>query len=658
MSAIGPDETMTSKWQEVEDFLTSLYELARAPLAPHDFYDKLLKGCIKMLAAEGGAAWQSFPPGKWQPLVQFNLPVTSSEQMAAHSRIVQHAREAHVTSPGGANPSEHCLLVAAVSGGDSPRPQMVIELLMRAGASHAVCEGWKEFLAAVIHAAEEYELRRELRVLRGEQSAHADVLSLLRRIHQGSTLNEVALEVVNEGRRFLGVDRLSLLLGRGGRWDLIGASGVDRLEQRADAVKDLESLAEATAHWGEPIDYADDVTTSELPTPVLGLLQRHIDESHARRLVAVPMELGPAPEAKSSRVTAVFIAENFGKAQLISHQDVMELAQLCEPAIGQVLTWDRWPIRPVVNWTNWANGLWHAWGLTRLAILPMAAALLLLSLLFVHTDYEVEAPATLMPLVVRDVFAPTNGKVLEIKVAHGDWVKKGDVLALLEDSQLALEMERVHGEQETVRQRLEAINVVRTDRQTREEPASDRLPLSAEARQLELRQASLLEQAMILEKCRDDLTLRSPIDGTVLTLDAQNLLRARPVERGQILFTVADTTSGWQLEARVPQDRIGHVVSASASSDDPIAVRFRLASDLESIHTGHVLRIAETAVLDPTQLEKELPDVRVDVVVDETTLPAARPEMKAVVRLNCGRRPIGYVWLHDVWDSFYSWLAF
>ena len=101
----------------------------------------------------------------------------------------------------------------------------------------------------------------------------------------------------------------------------------------------------------------------------------------------------------------------------------------------------------------------------------------------------------------------------------------------------------------------------------------------------------------------------------VLTLDVQHLLRTRPVERGQVLFTVADTQSGWKLRTRVPQDRIGHVVAAQQQSP-PITARFKLTGDPKSVFAGHVTTIRETAVLDTQELASELPDIEVDVAVD------------------------------------------
>ncbi len=659
-------KTLSASWQEVEDFLTSLHEFARAPIEPGDFYRQLIEGCVKTLAATGGVVWQPDLHGRWQVLDAINLAAVVASDDASHAAHQQLLQQTSLTEhprvllPGHNNPTQTVIAIGAVPANDAARPQALVELFMRAGCGPDVQHGWEEFLAAVILTAEEFHLRHELRTLRGEQTTHADVLALLRQIHRGATLQEVAYTIANEGSNFLGVDRLSVLLRRGRDWQLLAASGVERLEPRADAVKELQSLAAVTSHWGEPLDYIEGNESSELPAAVAEALQQHIDHSHARRLVAVPLNFRQdnAAAQNSHETITVLIAENFSGGDFLTRQRVVELAHLCEPALQQAAEWNRWPIRTAAHWTKSATRLWEKWGVSRLALAGAAVVAVLLALIFVPSDFEIEAPATLMPRIVQDVFASTNGTVREIKVQHGEQVQTGAVLAVLDDSELDLETERVRGELATVRKRLEAIAVARTDRQALEEPTPDRLPLSAEAKQLEFRQASLLQQAKILGHRRESLTLRSPIGGTVLTLDVQNLLRTRPVERGQVLFTVADTNSGWNLETRVPQDRIGHVIAAEQNSDEPLAVRFRLAGDLKHTYAGHVAEIAETAVLDIAKLVEGLPEVHVDVSVDETSLPTARPQMAATVRINCGRRSLGYVWLHDAWDNIYSWLAF
>jgi multidrug efflux pump subunit AcrA (membrane-fusion protein) len=659
MSSLEPPRTAADSWRQIEDLLSSLHELARAPGEPGEFYQKLLEGCISTLAASGGTVWQLDRRGQWQTLVSINPNSVFSGDDAAkveHLRLLERTREPRVLFPHDAVGS--ATLVGSASAPASHRPAAIVELFVRSGASPDIQQGWQDFMAAVIHAAEEFHLRAELRALQSDRADHGEVLNLLRRLHRGKTLKEVAYDLVNDGSRFLDADRVSILVEQGTHWKLLAANGVERLEDRTEAVKQLVALAKVTAHWDEPLDYSDGDSAAELPPLVSTALEQHVDQSHARRLIAVPItfdrnqESGPA-----SRPSAVLIAEAFQANDSLARERVIDLAQLCEPALQHAIDLDRWPLRTALDWTNRVERTWQRWGLRRRVLVGVAIAALLGSLIFFKIDFEIEAPATLMPQTVQDIFATTSGTVREIKVEHGQHVDKGAVLAVLEDAQLDLETERVHGELATVRKRLEAIAVTRADNRFREEVSPDRLPLSAEAMQLELRQKSLLEQAAILKERREELTLRSPFAGEVLTFDVQKALRGRPVERGQVLFTVADLNSGWQLDALVPQDRIGHVIAAEQSKEPP-SVRFRLAGDNEHTYHGSVREVAETAVLDPKQIADQLPEVRVEINVDEQSLPAARPDMQARVRIKCGRYSLGYVWLHDAWDNIYSWLAF
>ena len=256
---------------------------------------------------------------------------------------------------------------------------------------------------------------------------------------------------------------------------------------------------------------------------------------------------------------------------------------------------------------------------------------------------------------MRDVFASASGTIVQVNFSHGDQVEEGDVLAVLHDPQLLLDVERVQGEIETVRRRREAIAIVRTERQTRQRPQDEGLPLSAESQQLEERLSSLQRQLDLLDDRREALTLRSPITGRLLTLDVQNLLRSRPVQRGQLLFSVADTSAGWWLRAKVDQDRLGHLLAAQDSEQEQLPVRFRLAGDVERTYSGHIEEVSSVAVLKTDDLHADAPAIEVRVAVEEPELDAARPGMSADVRIYCGQRPLGYVWLHDLWETIYGW---
>src|SRR5262249_1574897 len=148
----------------------------------------------------------------------------------------------------------------------------------------------------------------------------------------------------------------------------------------------------------------------------------------------------------------------------------------------------------------------------------------------VPCDFAVEAPARLATVVERDVFASASGAVTEVRVKQGQVVAEGDVLVVLADPELALKLQETRGQIDAARNRLEALAVRRTDRSLRDDPKDDRLPMSAEQREIEERIASLELQRGLLEKQSEDLTLRSPSAGQVITRDVQSLLESRPVE--------------------------------------------------------------------------------------------------------------------------------
>jgi len=666
-------------WRQLETFIDELYDAAHARLGSAEFYRQLLAGCVTLMAAEGGAVWLPAARGRWRAAHQMNsdavLGHETSGSAATHVALlteVAKTRTPVIFAPrsrgasGAENSSDRVIAAVAVVGASDAEGgggvQALIELFLHPGSSPEVQQGWQELLATVRQAASEFHVYDELRRLRAERQFYDQSLALVRRFQQSMDLRAVAFEIANEGRRFVAGDRLSVLVRSGKAWRLLATSGVDRIETRSDAAKHLQRVAAATADWGEPLEHNDAEVQAEhdLPPELATLVEQHVDQSHARQLVAVPIEFETTTDQTSRlhHAAAVLVVEQFSTTtDEFSRQCVIELARLCQPALRQAHALDRFPVRSGLRWADRLQSVWEKWGPTKLTLAALATLAVIAALVFVPCDFEVQAPATMVPIARRDIFATTDGKVAEVRVTHGQVVQVGDVLAVLSDPQLSLDGQRVDGEILTTRKRLEAIAVARTDRQVREDTTHEKLPLAAEAEQLQKRLTSLQAQQEILAQRRASLTLRSPIAGSVLTLDVQNLLRTRPVQRGQVLFTVADTTAGWRLLAEMPQDRIGQIVAAQEKDVAKLPARFRLAGDTDKTYRGHVESISTAAVLDASSLDHESPAFEMIVAVNEK-LPSARPGMSAEVRVDCGQRSLGYVWLHDVWETLYRWLVF
>jgi hypothetical protein len=149
----------------------------------------------------------------------------------------------------------------------------------------------------------------------------------------------------------------------------------------------------------------------------------------------------------------------------------------------------------------------------------------------------------------------------------------------------------------------------------------------------------------------------------VLTWDVGHQLLARPVERGEVLMTVADLSADWQLELAVPDDRIGYVLAAQKEIKPDLPVRFQLGSEDHAEHTGNVAEVCQTADLSAEKTTRPAPTILTKVSLNSPELIASlggelRPGVSARAQIECGRRPIGYVWLHDIWDAAFEWWHF
>jgi multidrug efflux pump subunit AcrA (membrane-fusion protein) len=670
------DEPVAS-WLQLEHAVERLHRAAREPLSLREFYRRLIDEASAAIGALGGAAWRVSGDGRVELICQSIEPDAEIEVEQPAARLTNLCGaidngEAAVRTVAADTGSYECVICPigepATSTDDQakPRAAAVFELWLAAGASPLLRQGWLELATTIADVAADFHALDELRRLREGESLHRQAIDLLRRVQTPHDLVGAAFELANEGRRVLGCNRLCVLIRRGGRWRLLAASGAARVQRRSDFARRAERLAHQAAKWGEPIFYPADSAESELPPSVARSVEEHVDHSHARELACIPLTFA-APSAGTKRrrakFDAVLIAESFegagprGQAPRLASQ-LVELGELCGPALARAAALDRFPLRTMLRWSDRLAVLRQPARLAKALPIVGALAAAVAALIYVPADFDVEAPGALGTVVERDVFASATGSIAELHATHGAMVNKGDVLLVLSDPELALKLQQVRGEIDATRRRLDALAVTRTDRTLRENQSDDRLPLSAEQRQLEEQLASLEIQRTLLETRRESLTLRSPTAGQVLTHDVAKLLESRPVERGEVLLTVADVTSGWQIIADVPQRHIGHVLDAKNQSSKGPTASYRLVGDVEKTYPARVIEVSAAAPLEPAGLEDEAAPVEVRIAIDGQPPTAARPGMSASVRIHCGQRALGYVWLHDAAATVYRWITF
>jgi len=226
---------------------------------------------------------------------------------------------------------------------------------------------------------------------------------------------------------------------------------------------------------------------------------------------------------------------------------------------------------------------------------------------------------------------------------------------LMTRSQLDFEWSRVLGELATARKRLATVQASRLDLSP--QTAADREKynqLTAEEEEVQELLKGLEQQHEVLKAQREELVVKSPLTGQVVTWNVRQTLEARPVQRGQVLLQVADLAGPWVLDVEVPDERIGHVLRAQSALRPDLDVWFMLATEPGALYHGSIEKVALSTDVRPP----EKANVTVTVKIEETRLPRLRPGATAVSQIGCGRRSLGFVWFHRVWEIFLKKVMF
>ena len=103
--------------------------------------------------------------------------------------------------------------------------------------------------------ASEWFKNRKLRDLGDRSSLWAQADQFSRQVHESLDVRETCYTVVNEGRRLLGCDRVTVAILRQGSCQVEAVSGQDTIDNRSNVVTLLGNLATRLVKSFEPLWY-------------------------------------------------------------------------------------------------------------------------------------------------------------------------------------------------------------------------------------------------------------------------------------------------------------------------------------------------------------------------------------------------------------------
>ncbi len=692
MSTVDPRSVEEAR-QQIRALIGEIEQLSKSDAAEADFFRGLLERVIEAMGAVAGLVWLTGKEGRVEPIAHLKMHETglsdSPEVQAAHSGLVQTLMsspsgllvppQAALTSPDGkptgSNPSNLLVIGAPIDRGESR--QGLIEIFHQPNQTD-VERGYLKFLQQVSAVAGGYLERRQIKTLDTQQSALEQVDRFSRALHESLNPIATAFVLANEARRIIGCDRVSVLVKKGRKLRLEAVSGQESIERRATAVRAIQSLARVVAKARDPLWHPD--AERELPPQIEEELENYIDESHATAMAIIPLEKPrPTPIVKQGGVDAVAVAkaeappkeapdpigvlvvEWFSSTTFEGGKRarVELVAEHGAVAIANAIEHTTMPLYVVANLLSKSRVLTTARNLPKTVLALVAFVALLFALAFVRMDLRLEGKGTLEPVHRRDVFAEIEGIVeqLEPGLKHGSEVKQGELLAVLRNTDLEVAVADVLGRKASSEEQL-----VATRRSLLEDKglsSDEKNRLAGRAAQLRREIESIDQQLRLYEHKKKDLEVRSPIDGVIVTWQVRDRLLFRPVERGQVLMSVADKTGEWELEIHMPDDRLGHInraLNEAKAEGRKLEVDYIVATDPGTRHYGTVEEIHEQAEVRGEQGNTVLVRITIDPTNHEKEELGAGATVTA--RVNCGPHAMGYVWLMDVMAFFQTQVFF
>ena len=651
----------TSDAQLVREIHTLVDSTADAEI----FFREMLKHVVQALKAVGGAVWLLDAlqrPGLQCEMGLREVMPGGADEVAQHATLLQRAMSGGPMLPVPphkgveddgqcGNPSDFLLLFGQLKAEGNVLGVIEVFALPGGGASEELAA--QRLLQQACDMAAKFLGLHQVRQFFEHKALWSRLNQYTESVHRGLDSKTVAYTLVNEGRRLIECDRVSLAVKVGRAWRIKAVSGQDSFDKRSNLIRLLNNLATKVASMDEPLWYTGDA--QDLAPQVETAIHEYVDESHSKLVAVVPMYEPLPPETPgvdrpTTMTIGVLIVEMIGgvgavglreRTGLVAQHGTVALANSVEHESLLFL-----PLWRAVSKTRW---LVQARTLPKTLLAVAFVAAVMGGLFLIPKDFEIESKGTLEPVEKREVFAPHDGVVESVSAEHGKVIAAGTPLLTMTNTDVNVTLVDTKGKLSSANEQLRSLEQQRS--QIHLTP-DEREKLGGQAAQLHATRRSLERQVEMLTAKQGQLQINSPINGQVVTWQPRDRLIHRPVQRGQSLLTVANPKGEWQLELHVPEDRMGHVATAQGNlpAGEQLPVRYIVATNPRENRAGTVQEIHTTAEVHGDEGNSIL--VKVQINKDDLTAGELHPGATVTAKIHCGRASLGYCWFHDLIGYF------
>jgi multidrug efflux pump subunit AcrA (membrane-fusion protein) len=649
---------------QIRSLVQEITDLARSQCSEEEFYQGFLTRTTSALASVGGVIWKrKNEDSPLQLLYHINLTQTvlanDPNSQVRHSRLLDqllknpeptliapHSGGADEDQPG--NPTQFLLIFCPLRI-DS---QVIgfVEILQRPGGGPATQRGYLRFLAQMCDIASDFLKTKRLRAFNEQQQLWSELDRFSRAIHESLETLPTAYAIANDGRRIVGCDRLSVVSADKSSARVIAVSGLDTIERRADQTKRLGQLARVVLRTREPLWFEGD--SAELAPQIEAQLHAYLDVAHSKFIGIIPLFNDPDESKRSRRVIGALILEQLTDSRLLGNtrNRARVVAEHAQTALGNCLEHQGLFLMPLWKQLGKLTRPFQGERRAKTFILLGAIAALFVALFVVPYPFSLGTTGELIAEKQQEIFAEIDGKFSEILVPEDPQhvVEAGALLAVMTNSDLSREIERLRGDIAQLQEIIESLRRQQANFGNRiddYEKLKIIVDLDKAKQELSYKEKELASREADFQKLR----VVSPIRGSVVNWQVRRQLQGRPVRQGQNLMTIVAPDTTWQLSLYVPEKRVGHLLRAQTDSATPLNVTFTLASHPGSQFQGQIAEI--DPILDIHDGQENSARVLINFENQQISPELLRSGTRVTAKVECGTRALGYVLFHELYES-------
>lgn len=444
----------------------------------------------------------------------------------------------------------------------------------------------------------------------------ADTAAASRAAGYGS-LTEFAFAVSNNLKAKLGCESVSFGIVRKNRVKLISMSGTSQVDPSSLGTQQLQQVME------ECVDAADICSIQFAKNGPEGVSTGHVlhkqwhSDSANASVASIPLLV-------DDKIVAI-LSLRHTPGQSFALEQLEKVRELATPLIPGALLLDR-ADRKLVDHAKSAAIDWIFRQLSQdtwVRRIGFGIALASLGLVILGKQtYMLTLPCTIAPADEREISAPFEGVIETTLVRAGDTVEEGQVLARLDTRQLRLDLNKANSDYHAAS--IESI-----------QGASE-----GDLQKLAIGQAKADAAKSLAQKIERNLQLaevRAPCQGTILTGDLDKRI-GESVPMGESLFRFA-AADKWKIVIDLPEFATTLIdvgqIGTFATVARPLVP---LHVEVDHLRTHAEVRDGKNVFLSEAKVFGEAPDW-------------LRSGMQGTTRIDVGRHPIYWVWLHRVIDQ-------